>query len=81
MLLLCAGTEIRALCSRLVKSANLCFHVMVCVQLLQTGGCFVASGSDAVKPTSLTLIKSCFSEHKIFLHQLLKVNQGPLSIS
>lgn len=44
MLLLCAGTEIRALCSRLGKSANLCIHVMVCAQLLQTGGCFVASG-------------------------------------
>lgn len=48
------------------------FHVMVRAQLLQTGGCFAASGSDAVKPVSLTLIKSYFSEHKIFLHQLLK---------
>lgn len=48
------------------------FHVMVCARLLQTGGCFAASGSDAVKPISLILVKSCFSEHKIFLHQLLK---------
>ncbi|KAL2301198.1 hypothetical protein Nmel_011759, partial [Mimus melanotis] len=45
---------------------------MVCAQLLQIGGCFVASGRVMLSNPSLTLIKQYFSEHKIFLHQLLK---------
>lgn len=57
------------------------FHVMVCAQLLQTGGCFAASGSDAVKPFSLILIKSCFLSTKYFCISCLKVDQEALSIS
>lgn len=49
------------------------FHVMVCAQLPADRWVLCSLGqNDAVKPISLTLIKSYSSEHKIFLHQLLQ---------
>lgn len=69
--------ETEAPCGKLGKSANLLIpHDCSCSA--PTDKCTLHSlkPSGAVKPISLTLIKSYFSEHKIFLSLLLKGKQG-----
>lgn len=62
-----------ALCGRFGKSANLCISCdALCSAPADRWVLCDLEQNDAVKPISLTLIKSYFSEHKIFLHQLLK---------
>lgn len=73
----CAGVETEAPCGKLGKSVNLWIpHDTSCSAPTDRWALHNLKPSGAVKPISLTLIKSYFSEHKIFLNWFLKGKQS-----